>query len=291
MRHGEWRSLVAHPAGGRAVAGSNPVSPIRSRSAHIRETPRKPPKTLGQSWPVFVAFRACSWHSGPQRDRSGRLAVPFCGFDSNCQPRDRHAEPARNLAEARPRRRCVAKLDEGDRVDRKVCTERERFARHPLCFAEPANRRREGRIGTGARHYSSLSSVSISARIGTRSPRHRYAASLTSVSRGASLSAASRRCWKSPIARCARAMARRCGHPAGSAFATTQRPIRLRSRWVVVPADCFGPRPAPWRGGPPAFGSTGDWAPDLPRQAAAAARVHRVDQDPLALAMASLRVG
>jgi hypothetical protein len=27
--HGEWRSLVAHPAGGRAVAGSNPVSPIR----------------------------------------------------------------------------------------------------------------------------------------------------------------------------------------------------------------------------------------------------------------------
>jgi hypothetical protein len=25
---GEWRSLVAHPAGGRAVAGSNPVSPI-----------------------------------------------------------------------------------------------------------------------------------------------------------------------------------------------------------------------------------------------------------------------
>ena len=27
-RHGEWRSLVAHPAGGRAVAGSNPVSPI-----------------------------------------------------------------------------------------------------------------------------------------------------------------------------------------------------------------------------------------------------------------------
>ena len=27
--HGEWRSLVAHPAGGRAVAGSNPVSPTR----------------------------------------------------------------------------------------------------------------------------------------------------------------------------------------------------------------------------------------------------------------------
>ena len=27
--HGEWRSLVAHPAGGRAVAGSNPVSPTQ----------------------------------------------------------------------------------------------------------------------------------------------------------------------------------------------------------------------------------------------------------------------
>jgi hypothetical protein len=26
--HGEWRSLVAHPAGGRAAAGSNPVSPM-----------------------------------------------------------------------------------------------------------------------------------------------------------------------------------------------------------------------------------------------------------------------
>ena len=29
--HGEWRSLVAHPAGGRAVAGSNPVSPIEKQ--------------------------------------------------------------------------------------------------------------------------------------------------------------------------------------------------------------------------------------------------------------------
>ena len=30
--HGEWRSLVAHPAGGRAVAGSNPVSPITQKA-------------------------------------------------------------------------------------------------------------------------------------------------------------------------------------------------------------------------------------------------------------------
>ncbi len=32
--HGEWRSLVAHPAGGRAVAGSNPVSPIKRKSRY-----------------------------------------------------------------------------------------------------------------------------------------------------------------------------------------------------------------------------------------------------------------
>ena len=33
--HGEWRSLVAHPAGGRAVAGSNPVSPIERKPCVI----------------------------------------------------------------------------------------------------------------------------------------------------------------------------------------------------------------------------------------------------------------
>jgi hypothetical protein len=34
--HGEWRSLVAHPAGGRAVAGSNPVSPIGTKGPQRR---------------------------------------------------------------------------------------------------------------------------------------------------------------------------------------------------------------------------------------------------------------
>ena len=33
--HGEWRSLVAHPAGGRAVAGSNPVSPTKKIPAKM----------------------------------------------------------------------------------------------------------------------------------------------------------------------------------------------------------------------------------------------------------------
>src|SRR6202011_662599 len=45
--HGEWRSLVAHPAGGRAVAGSNPVSPIFVGSANSREQAGNPAKTLG----------------------------------------------------------------------------------------------------------------------------------------------------------------------------------------------------------------------------------------------------
>src|SRR3954451_7464696 len=43
-RHnGEWRSLVAHPAGGRAVAGSNPVSPISTpvRLRPDRESPAR----------------------------------------------------------------------------------------------------------------------------------------------------------------------------------------------------------------------------------------------------------
>src|SRR4051794_12259364 len=34
--HGEWRSLVAHPAGGRAVAGSNPVSPTQGKGPLLR---------------------------------------------------------------------------------------------------------------------------------------------------------------------------------------------------------------------------------------------------------------
>ena len=37
--HGEWRSLVAHPAGGRAVAGSNPVSPTNEKPANQLHRP------------------------------------------------------------------------------------------------------------------------------------------------------------------------------------------------------------------------------------------------------------
>jgi hypothetical protein len=36
---GAWRSLVAHSAGGRAVAGSNPVAPIGREPALVRPYP------------------------------------------------------------------------------------------------------------------------------------------------------------------------------------------------------------------------------------------------------------
>ncbi len=69
---GEWRSLVAHPAGGRAVAGSNPVSPIGWCLAKASKHRRKPPKTRGSAW-------------GPQRRirarRMGRAAVRQRGHD------------------------------------------------------------------------------------------------------------------------------------------------------------------------------------------------------------------
>src|SRR3954470_5953242 len=43
--YGEWRSLVAHPAGGRAVAGSNPVSPTYTRASRSSAScPRFPPR-------------------------------------------------------------------------------------------------------------------------------------------------------------------------------------------------------------------------------------------------------
>ncbi len=71
--HGEWRSLVAHPAGGRAVAGSNPVSPMKSRrfrtlrlAANAGESREK---TAILGWP-FSSVPGCSRHAGPQKDRS-----------------------------------------------------------------------------------------------------------------------------------------------------------------------------------------------------------------------------
>ena len=57
---GEWRSLVAHPAGGRKVAGSNPVSPIVRASF-------EPPPEEAAVWLVAVA--------ASRRGRSGSARV------------------------------------------------------------------------------------------------------------------------------------------------------------------------------------------------------------------------
>src|SRR3954466_1718178 len=54
--YGEWRSLVAHPAGGRAVAGSNPVSPTRES-----------PDELGAF--RFSELRSSSCSGAPNRSR------------------------------------------------------------------------------------------------------------------------------------------------------------------------------------------------------------------------------
>ncbi|MEA2211944.1 MAG: hypothetical protein QOF83_1892 [Solirubrobacteraceae bacterium] len=72
--HGEWRSLVAHPAGGRAVAGSNPVSPIGGK-------PRSGEVLLGEdheaSAPVTAALAI-----GTSLIRSRDLRPPDRGSDS-----------------------------------------------------------------------------------------------------------------------------------------------------------------------------------------------------------------
>jgi hypothetical protein len=46
--HGEWRSLVAHPAGGRAVAGSNPVSPTKKSKYEEMRTRRARASQIAQ---------------------------------------------------------------------------------------------------------------------------------------------------------------------------------------------------------------------------------------------------
>jgi hypothetical protein len=75
--HGAWRSLVAHSAGGRKVAGSNPVAPIIQklrRSAKKRELqalvrppggrePRRAPKDHERraGWIRRISIGACGW--------------------------------------------------------------------------------------------------------------------------------------------------------------------------------------------------------------------------------------
>src|ERR1700760_770493 len=78
--HGEWRSLVAHPAGGRAVAGSNPVSPIGSFSGNSREHAGISAKTLGL---VVGSSRLFPAVPGT-RDRK-RTAGRFVRSFSRCQ--------------------------------------------------------------------------------------------------------------------------------------------------------------------------------------------------------------
>ena len=73
--HGEWRSLVAHPAGGRAAAGSNPVSPMNEKPAHAG---------FSRSWLPILPYQtsheretaALSWRRARQdSDRSSESSL------------------------------------------------------------------------------------------------------------------------------------------------------------------------------------------------------------------------
>ncbi len=90
--HGEWRSLVAHPAGGRAVAGSNPVSPMKVAGSEPCTSPRllaKAAKILGfwfarsrlfpavpgtrdRKWTAGKALRSYAWCQAASRERQLR---------------------------------------------------------------------------------------------------------------------------------------------------------------------------------------------------------------------------
>jgi hypothetical protein len=74
--HGEWRSLVAHPAGGRAVAGSNPVSPINVKTGNRREHAGISAKTLGLVVGCSRLFSAVPGTRDRKRTAESPAAVP-----------------------------------------------------------------------------------------------------------------------------------------------------------------------------------------------------------------------
>src|ERR1700761_3446227 len=81
---GEWRSLVAHSAGGRAVAGSNPVSPIfetpPGKRPWFERAGLTPPSSVIGRLPRRVAF---DHHpvggSGGSRSPTVIREMPFSG--------------------------------------------------------------------------------------------------------------------------------------------------------------------------------------------------------------------
>ena len=64
-------------AGGRAVAGSNPVAPIPYRSAKASEHGATTPENAEPRGTLFARVRGCSWGLGPQTDRRMAVAVRF----------------------------------------------------------------------------------------------------------------------------------------------------------------------------------------------------------------------
>src|SRR5438105_4237906 len=83
--HGEWRSLVAHPAGGRAVAGSNPVSPTNGPRMQPDAGPAKVPLNR------LIRNTGCK---GMQRDAS-RISRTRC-YRDQVDPESRRLGVARS---------------------------------------------------------------------------------------------------------------------------------------------------------------------------------------------------
>jgi hypothetical protein len=85
--HGAWRSLVAHSAGGRAVAGSNPVAPIPAGKHCSQTTVAVPP--IAQALPAQPVMSA------------DVLSVndPLAPKDKGGRPVIVHAKPAESIAD------------------------------------------------------------------------------------------------------------------------------------------------------------------------------------------------
>src|SRR4051794_38666343 len=86
--HGEWRSLVAHPAGGRKVAGSNPVSPTQEAPTSSAVSSLRPVEVSSRgikSTPLRVSIGALA-PSTPSAAAThgtrGRPAVSSAGLDT-----------------------------------------------------------------------------------------------------------------------------------------------------------------------------------------------------------------
>ena len=158
--HGEWRSLVAHPAGGRAVAGSNPVSPIVMS--------------------LQVAITACAVYGHGVRagsnlvqsldpvDRVTKVANRFPTPFSDLRPHGSEPGARRSVRTQRPVRRCARGIrPERPRMSHLIPSRQEPDLRLPVPVSERASAVRESRsppLVRGERLIAQLGDARLRAR-------------------------------------------------------------------------------------------------------------------------------